>query len=37
MPTIVGDLDIDSHVVSPFTSVDENYLKIIAKMTSELL
>jgi GAF domain-containing protein len=34
---IVGELDIDSHVASPFTLYDENYLTIIAKMASELL
>jgi L-methionine (R)-S-oxide reductase len=34
---IVGELDIDSHVASPFTLDDEKYLSIIAKMTSELL
>jgi GAF domain-containing protein len=34
---IVGELDIDSHVASPFTSHDKNYLTIIAKMASELL
>ena len=33
---IVGELDINSHVASPFTSHDENYLTIIAKMASEL-
>lgn len=33
---IVGELDIDSHVASPFTSYDEDYLKIIAKMASDL-
>jgi len=33
---IIGELDIDSHAASPFTSHDENYLTIIAKMASEL-
>jgi putative methionine-R-sulfoxide reductase with GAF domain len=34
---IVGELDIDSRVASPFTAHDRNYLTIIAKMASELL
>jgi L-methionine (R)-S-oxide reductase len=35
--SIVGELDIDSHVASSFTLQDEEYLAIIAKMVSELL
>lgn len=35
--TVVGELDIDSHVASPFTLDDENYLTIIAKMAGELI
>ncbi len=34
---IVGELDIDSHTVSPFTSDDEVFLKEIAEMVSEFL
>ena len=34
---IVGELDIDSHTVSPFTSDDEIFLKEIAEMVSEFL
>lgn len=34
---VVGELDIDSHVASPFTLDDEKYLTIIAKMASEIL
>lgn len=34
---VVGELDIDSHVASPFTLDDENYLTIIAKMAGELI
>ncbi len=33
---IVGELDIDSHVVSPFTEADENLLSRVAKMASLL-
>jgi len=34
---IVGELDIDSHIASPFTLHDEKYLTIIAELVSELL
>ncbi len=34
---VVGELDVDSHVASPFTLDDENYLTIIAKMAGELI
>ena len=34
--TVVGELDIDSHVVSPFTSDDETFLKRIAEMVHGL-
>jgi len=34
---IAGELDIDSHVLSPFTKEDKDFLKKIAEMTSELL
>jgi L-methionine (R)-S-oxide reductase len=34
---IAGELDIDSHALSPFTKEDETFLKKIADMTSEIL
>jgi len=34
---IAGELDIDSHTLSPFTKEDKTFLKKIAEMTSELL
>ena len=34
---IAGELDIDSHALSPFTKEDKTFLKKIAEMTSELL
>ena len=34
---LVGELDIDSHVASPFTAEDENFLRKIADMVSDLL
>ncbi len=34
---IVGELDIDSHTVSPFTSDDEVFLNKIAEMVSDFL
>jgi L-methionine (R)-S-oxide reductase len=34
---ILGELDIDSHLVSPFTSDDEIFLNKIAEMVSEFL
>ncbi len=34
---LVGELDIDSHVASPFTVKDEIFLEKIAKMASALL
>ena len=34
---IVGELDIDSHIASPFTLEDEAFLKEIAEMVSEFL
>jgi L-methionine (R)-S-oxide reductase len=33
---IVGELDIDSHLISPFTLDDEKFLTKIAEMVSEL-
>jgi L-methionine (R)-S-oxide reductase len=33
----VGELDIDSHLVSPFTFDDETFLTKIAEIVSELL
>jgi len=33
---VVGELDIDSHAVSPFTKKDETFLKKIGKMTSKI-
>jgi len=34
---IVGELDIDSHVLSPFTKEDEAFLKRISEMVSKIL
>jgi L-methionine (R)-S-oxide reductase len=34
---VVGELDIDSHLVSPFTLDDETFLSEIAEMVSALL
>jgi len=34
---IVGELDIDSHTLSPFTDEDKAFLKKICKMVSKLL
>ena len=34
---MAGELDIDSHALSPFTKEDKTFLKKIAEMTSELL
>ena len=34
---IIAELDIDSHIVSPFTSDDDIFLKEIAKMASKIL
>lgn len=34
---IVGELDIDSHQLSPFTSEDKNFLEEICKMLSKIL
>ena len=34
---IVGELDIDSHTLSPFTAEDEAFLKKIGEMVSKLL
>lgn len=34
---LVGELDIDSHIVSPFTSSDKTFLSKIGEMTSGLL
>ena len=34
---IAGELDVDSHALSPFTKEDKTFLKKIAEMTSELL
>jgi L-methionine (R)-S-oxide reductase len=34
---LVGELDIDSHLASPFTAEDETFLTTIAHMVSELL
>ncbi len=35
--SLVGELDVDSHIASSFTLQDEEHLTIIAKMASELL
>jgi GAF domain-containing protein len=34
---VVGEIDIDSHALSPFTKEDETFLKKIAQMTSRIL
>ena len=34
---VVGELDIDSHVLSPFTEEDEAFLKKISEMVSKIL
>ena len=34
---VVGELDIDSHSLSPFTKEDEEFLKKVGEMVSELL
>jgi GAF domain-containing protein len=34
---VVGELDIDSHSLSPFSKEDETFLKKISEMTSEIL
>jgi L-methionine (R)-S-oxide reductase len=34
---VVGELDIDSHALSPFTKEDETFLKKIGEMTSRIL
>ncbi|MCW4053993.1 MAG: GAF domain-containing protein [Candidatus Bathyarchaeota archaeon] len=34
---IVGELDIDSHIISPFTLEDEEFLTEIARMVSSFL
>lgn len=34
---LIGELDIDSHIASPFTSDDEKFLTEIAEMLSGLL
>jgi len=34
---VVGELDIDSHVLSPFTKEDEAFLKKISEMVSKIL
>jgi len=34
---VVGELDIDSHALSPFTKEDETFLKKIGEMTSKIL
>jgi L-methionine (R)-S-oxide reductase len=34
---VVGELDIDSHVLSPFTKEDQAFLKKISEMVSEIL
>jgi GAF domain-containing protein len=34
---IVGELDIDSHCLSPFTEEDEQFLRRVSAMVSELL
>ena len=33
---VVGEIDIDSHTISPFTFEDEVFLKKITEMLSEL-
>jgi GAF domain-containing protein len=34
---VVGELDIDSHSLSPFSKEDETFLKKISEMTSKIL
>jgi GAF domain-containing protein len=34
---VFGEIDIDSHVLSPFTKEDETFLKKIAQMMSRIL
>ena len=34
---VIGELDIDSHFLSPFSKEDETFLKKIGKMTSKIL
>lgn len=34
---VIGELDIDSHSLSPFSKKDETFLKKIAQMTSKIL
>jgi L-methionine (R)-S-oxide reductase len=34
---VIGEIDIDSHVLLPFTKEDETFLKKIAQMTSRIL
>jgi GAF domain-containing protein len=34
---VVGELDIDSHVLSPFTKEDEAFLKKISEIVSKIL
>lgn len=34
---VVGELDIDSHALSPFTKEDETFLKKLGEMTSKIL
>lgn len=34
---VVGELDIDSHALSPFTKEDETFLKKIGEMASKIL
>jgi GAF domain-containing protein len=34
---VFGEIDIDSHVLSPFTKEDETFLKKIAQMASRIL
>ncbi len=34
---IVGELDIDSHKIEPFTQKDENFLKNVCDLVSKLM
>jgi GAF domain-containing protein len=35
--TVIGELDIDSHALSPFTEQDEAFLKKVCEMVSRIL
>jgi len=34
---VIGELDIDSHVLSPFTEQDEAFLKKVSEMVSRII